>query len=130
MKKYILWLIILLFFTSCSQENNKENNLVDEVLEQQNIVIDKNDNREEKIIEIDAKKWEYSNREIHVKKWDKVIIKINNTDVLHGIAIPQMKLKGDDEIEVDTSVSWEFEFRCANYCWSGHQEMTWKLIIE
>lgn len=87
-------------------------------------------NNEEKIITLNAKRWEYDKREIRIKKWEKVIIKVNNIDTLHGIAIPEMKLIWDTEIEVDTSKTWEFEFRCANYCGAGHQDMIWKIIIE
>lgn len=83
-----------------------------------------------KVITLNAKRWEYDKKEIRVKKWEKLIIKVNNTDTTHGIAIPEMKLIWDTEIEIDTSKTWEFEFRCANYCWAGHQEMIWKLIIE
>jgi heme/copper-type cytochrome/quinol oxidase subunit 2 len=89
-----------------------------------------NDVSQATVITLDAKRWEYSQKEIRVKKWEKLIIKINNTDRLHGIAIPDMKLTWNEQIEVDTSEAWEFEFRCANYCWWGHQEMVWRIIIE
>ena len=92
----------------------------------ENISINSNIN----IVTLDAKRWEYNQKEIRVKKWDKLIIKVNNTDTTHWIAIPDMKLIWNNEIEVDTSKSWEFEFRCANYCWEGHQDMVWKIIIE
>lgn len=83
-----------------------------------------------KIVTLNANRWEYDLKEIRVKKWEKLIIKVNNIDTLHWIAIPDMQLVWDTQIEVDTSKTWEFEFRCSNYCWAGHQEMVWKLIIE
>lgn len=82
------------------------------------------------IITLDAKKWEYNLKEIKIKKWEKLTIKVNNLDGLHWIAIPDMELMWDNEIEVDTSNIWKFEYRCMNYCWSWHQEMKWILIIE
>jgi heme/copper-type cytochrome/quinol oxidase subunit 2 len=57
-------------------------------------------------------------------------LKVNNIDTLHGIAVPDMQLVWDEQIEVDTSQTWEFEFRCSNYCGEWHQEMTGMLIIE
>lgn len=85
---------------------------------------------EEIIISLDAKRWEYSQKEIRVKKGQKVTLQVNNVDTLHGIAIPDMQLVWNNSIEVDTSVSWEFEFRCANYCGDEHENMIGKIIIE
>ncbi|QFR39132.1 hypothetical protein A9Q91_02760 [Candidatus Gracilibacteria bacterium 28_42_T64] len=82
------------------------------------------------IITLNAKKWEFDTKEIRVKKGEKLTIKVNNTDILHGIAIPDMMIMGDDEIEVDTSQTGEFLYRCYNYCGEGHQDMIGKLIIE
>ncbi len=87
-------------------------------------------NQEAKIITISAKNWEFEQKEIRVKKWKKITLKINNTDWLHGIAIPDMKVVEDNEIILDTSKTWEFEFVCANYCGDGHRSMKWKIIIE
>ena len=84
----------------------------------------------DKIITLNAKNWEFDKKVIRVKKWEKVKIKVNNLDWLHWIAIPEMKLMDDNEIEIDTSKAWEFKFQCLNYCWDWHSNMTWKIIIE
>jgi len=85
---------------------------------------------EARIITLDAKKWEYNQKEIRVKKWEKVIIKINNTDFDHWIAISGMKLVWNKEVILETSKTWTFEFRCENYCVSWHSNMKWTIIIE
>jgi heme/copper-type cytochrome/quinol oxidase subunit 2 len=41
-----------------------------------------------------------------------------------------MKLVWDEEVILDTSKTWTFEFRCANYCGEGHSSMEWKIIVE
>lgn len=82
------------------------------------------------VITLDAKNWEFNQKVIKVKKWQKLTIKVNNTDGLHWIAIPDMNIMWDNEIEVDTSKLWEFEFRCLNYCGEWHKDMIWKIIIE
>ncbi len=87
-------------------------------------------NSEERIITLNARKFEFDKKNIKVKAWEKVKIKVNNIDWLHWIWIPDMKLVWDKEILLDTSKTWTFEFRCANYCWEWHQDMTWKIIIE
>jgi rhodanese-related sulfurtransferase len=95
-----------------------------------NETIEQVENNKEKIIILNAKKWEFDKKEIKVKKWEKVKIKVNNLDWLHWIAIPDMELVGDNEIVIDTSKTWKFIYQCLNYCWDGHSNMTWKLIIE
>lgn len=85
---------------------------------------------EARIITIEAKKWEYNPSVITVKQWENIIIEVINTDTLHWIGIPDMKLSWNDQITPDTSKKWTFEFRCTNYCGSGHQEMVWTLIVE
>ncbi len=81
-------------------------------------------------ITLNARKWEFDKTTIRAKKWENLIIKINNLDGLHGIAIPWMQLVWDNEVRVDTSKTWEYTFQCLNYCGQWHQNMTWKLIIE
>ncbi len=89
-----------------------------------------NKETEEKIIVLNAKKWEFDKKEVRVKKGEKVKIKVNNIDWIHGIALPDMQLTDDNEIIVDTSKTWEFKYQCLNYCWDGHSDMVWKIIIE
>lgn len=123
----ILFLFVLVFFFS-NLENRKgidnvdknitSNNLVEEVVHSENVII------------INAEKWKYDKTEIKLKQWEKVKIKIINSDQLHWIAVPDMQLVWDSEIAVDTSKVWEFEFRCLNYCWDWHEDMIWKIIIE
>lgn len=90
----------------------------------------KSDDWTEKVITLNAKNWEFDKKIIKAKKWEKLIIKVNNLDGLHWIAFPNMRIMWDNEVEVDTSKTGEFEYRCYNYCGEGHQDMTWKLIIE
>ena len=94
------------------------------------VVFWENKKIEEKIINISAKNWEFDTPIITVKKWEKIRLKINNTDWLHWIAIPAMRIVEDNEIILDTSKKWEFEYVCANYCGAGHSAMKWKIIIE
>jgi heme/copper-type cytochrome/quinol oxidase subunit 2 len=83
-----------------------------------------------KIIEINAKNWEFDKTEIRVKQWENIILKVNNTDVLHGIAIPAIRQVDDNELVLDTRKKWVFTFQCANLCGEWHDDMKWKIIIE
>ena len=41
-----------------------------------------------------------------------------------------MEKMDDNQIKLDTSKTWEFEFSCANFCGAGHSNMVGKIIIE
>ena len=85
---------------------------------------------EYKVITINAKRFDFDKKVIRVKKWEKVKIKVNNLDTLHGIDIPAMWIWDEKEIILDTSKTWEFIFICGNYCGAGHSQMRGKIIIE
>ncbi len=113
-----------------SELNNEEFNIKNSINDDMMMDNENMGNMMPKTVILNAQKWEFNQKIIKVKKGQKLIIKVNNTDGLHWIAIPSMKIMNDNEIEVDTSKSWEYEFRCLNYCWEWHQEMVWKIIIE
>jgi len=81
-------------------------------------------------IQISAKRFEFSPREIRVKKGEKIILKIKNADATHGIFIPALGVSGNEKVEFTAEKSGEFDFQCANFCGSGHREMTGKIIVE
>lgn len=127
----IVYLILLLFVLVFFFSNIESRKIVDNVnknISSNNLVKEGQDN--ENVIIINAEKWKYNKTKIKLRQWEKVKIKIINSDQLHGIAIPEMQLVWDNEIVVDTSKTWEFEFRCLNYCWDWHEDMIWKIIIE
>ena len=55
---------------------------------------------------------------------------VDNVDVLHGIAIPDMFRDGDEEVVLDTSKKGEFSFWCANFCGRDHEKMQGKIIVK
>ena len=57
-------------------------------------------------------------------------IKIENTDVLHGIRIPDLKIRGDDIIEFTADKTGEFDWYCTNMCGEEHMQMKGKLIVK
>lgn len=85
---------------------------------------------EYKTITINARSFEFDKKVIRVKQWEKVKIKVNNMDTLHGIDIPAMWIWDETEVILDTSKKWEFDFICWNYCGAWHSQMKWKIIID
>ena len=79
---------------------------------------------------VKAFRFGYTPDTITVNKGDKIIIKINNLDVTHGMRIPDLNLKDNEQIEFTAEKTGEFDWYCANYCGDEHTEMKGKLIVE
>ncbi|MDP2925116.1 MAG: cupredoxin domain-containing protein [Nanoarchaeota archaeon] len=79
---------------------------------------------------VKAFKFGYTPDIITVNKGDKVKIKIQNTDVPHGVRIPSLNLKNNSQIEFTADKTGEFDWYCAVYCGEGHMKMKGKLIVK
>ncbi len=119
-KKYIIVLIIfiILVVTSIYLLKSSSGNAVKII------------NPEIKEFTVKAYKFGYSPDIISVNKGDKVRIKINNTDVPHGIRIPDLNLKDNNQIEFTADKIGEFSWYCAVFCGEGHMKMKGMLIVK
>lgn len=91
---------------------------------------------EVKKITITAKRFEYEPNSITVNQGDTVRLKIKSIDVTHGFGLVEfgvnVKLRKGETIVVEfvADKKGTFEFRCTNYCGTGHGEMKGKLVVE
>jgi heme/copper-type cytochrome/quinol oxidase subunit 2 len=105
-----------------------------------------------RVIEVSAKKYEFSPSEIRVKVGERVRLKVHSVDETHGFKIslePEgskdkavgLKFdsaeangkveKGVDEVLEFTAVrAGTYEFKCAKMCGMGHGKMKGRLIVE
>jgi heme/copper-type cytochrome/quinol oxidase subunit 2 len=106
-----------------------------------------------KVIEMTAKKYEYSPNELHVKKGTRVQLKIHALDRTHGFKIGPYPEGADQsgppglrfdpaqdnwKIEKDQERAIQFvaervgtyPFKCSVFCGLGHGGMKGKLIVE
>jgi cytochrome c oxidase subunit II len=106
-----------------------------------------------KVIEISAKKYEFTPNEIRVKKGERVQLKIHSVDTTHGAKLilypegskdkstPGLKLTDPSQNEkveknVDQVIDFvaveagTYEIRCAKLCGMGHGRMKGKLMVE
>ncbi len=89
----------------------------------------------EQVIQIKAKKFEYMPNEITVKKGVPVVLELTSLDRLHGFNCPAFKIRGDVKPNQVTKIRFTpdkvgtFEFHCDNFCGSGHENMTGKIIV-
>jgi cytochrome c oxidase subunit 2 len=88
------------------------------------------------VIKLSVKKFEFSLKEIHVKKGMPVVIEVTALDRLHGFNLPDFDVRGDvnpgqvTRIAFTPSKAGEFEFLCDIFCGEGHENVNGKLIVE
>ena len=87
-------------------------------------------NEDVKEFTVKAFKFGYSPDIITVNKGDKVRINIDNTDVLHGIRIPDLGIRNNEILEFTANKTGEFDWYCTNMCGEGHTQMKGKLIVK
>jgi cytochrome c oxidase subunit 2 len=106
-----------------------------------------------KVIEISAKKYEFTPNEIRVKKGERVQLKVRSVDTTHGAKLevypegqkdkstPGLKFTEPDQngkVQKDVDQVIEFvaveagtyDIKCAKLCGMGHGRMKAKLIVE
>lgn len=79
---------------------------------------------------VKAFRFGYSPDIIEVNMGDKVKLIIENTDILHGIRIPDLAIRGDEVLEFTADKQGEFTWYCANICGKEHMQMKGKLLVK
>jgi len=115
---FIETMLLLLFLTGCSNNDIITGKAVDTT------------NNDAKEFSIKAFQFRYEPDTINVNNGDKVKVIINNVDVLHGIMIPDLGIKGNDIIEFTADKEEEFMWYCTNMCGEGHRQMKGKLVVK
>jgi len=88
-----------------------------------------------KVIEISAKKFEFTPNEITLKKGEPVIFRLASTDRVHGFMSKPLKLDTDiaagktTDVAVTPDTSGDFTIICDHYCGTGHGGMKMKLTV-
>lgn len=95
-----------------------------------------NSTTEELVIRITAKKFEYSPREITLKKGVPVVIELTSLDRVHGFNLPDFKTRADvipgmvTRVRIVPDKAGTFDFFCDVFCGDGHEEMSGKIIVK
>jgi cytochrome c oxidase subunit II len=83
----------------------------------------------EQTIKITAKKFEYSPKEITVRKGVPVVLELTSLDRLHGFSCPELKVRTDIQPGKVSTVRFvpdkvgTFSFHCDVFCGTGHERM-------
>lgn len=108
-----------------------------------------------RVIEMTAKKYEFSPSVLHVKAGTKIVLKITATDRSHGFGIPTVPdgspkdaaaglvltqsaqnncyrlEKGQQvSVEIEAKTAGTYTFKCCVHCGLGHGKMKGELIVD
>ncbi len=89
-----------------------------------------------RVIEITAKRFEFTPNVITLKRGEPVILRVKSADVTHGFFSKQLKI--DEVIEpgktVDVKITPQtagsFTLICDHFCGSGHGNMKMAIVVE
>ena len=89
-----------------------------------------------KVIPITAKRFEFSPREVHLKKGEKVTLVLKSGDVTHGLFCRGLKLDEDIDpgretrVEVTPGQEGQFVAICNHFCGGGHAGMKMTFVVD
>lgn len=91
---------------------------------------------QEQVVKITAKKFEYSPREISLKKGVPVVLELTTLDRMHGFNCPDLGVRADikpgeiTRVRIVPDRVGSFTFFCDIFCGEGHEDMNGKIIVE
>jgi cytochrome c oxidase subunit 2 len=91
---------------------------------------------DERVIHITAKKFEYSQRTLTLKKGVPVVIELTSLDRVHGFNLPDFGVRTDVvpgkvvRIHFTPDKSGEFVYFCDLFCGDGHELMSGVLTVK
>jgi cytochrome c oxidase subunit 2 len=90
----------------------------------------------ERVIKIQAKRFVYTPNEITIKKGEAVVLEFTSLDFVHGFNIPDLNVRADlppgqiTRVSIKPEKSGVYDFLCDNFCGSGHEEMSGRIIVK
>ena len=89
-----------------------------------------------RVIEISAKRFEFTPNAITLKRGETVILRLTSADVTHGFYSKQLKI--DElivpgkpvEVKLTPQTAGNFVVICDHFCGSGHGNMKMNVVVE
>ena len=88
-----------------------------------------------KVIEISAKKFQFTPSEITLKKGEPVILRMTSADRVHGFMSKPFKIDTDippdktTDVAITPETAGNFTIICDHYCGTGHSNMKMKVTV-
>ena len=89
-----------------------------------------------RVVEITAKRWEFSPNEITLKKGEPVVLRLKSEDVTHGFFSRKLKIESDiqpgktTDVPLTPEAAGAYTVICDVFCGSGHGNMKMKIVVE
>lgn len=90
---------------------------------------------EPRVIEIKAKKFEFTPSEITLKKGEPVVLRLSSEDRVHGFMAKLLKIDTDipagttTDVAVTPDTAGQYTVICDHYCGTGHGNMKMKVTV-
>lgn len=90
----------------------------------------------DQVVKITAKRFEYSPKEIKLKKGVPAVLEFTSLDRLHGFSCPDFGIRTDivpgkvNTVRFVPDKAGTFPFHCDIFCGEGHEDMAGKFIVE
>ena len=84
---------------------------------------------------VEARKFEFGPKEIKVKKGQRITIVLTSPDFVHGLSMPDFKVRADGipgkpvEVTFVADKVGKFIYLCDNFCGEGHDKMSGFLVV-
>lgn len=88
-----------------------------------------------KVIQISAKKFEFTPSQITLKKGEPVILRLTSSDRVHGFLSKPLKIDTDipndstKDVAITPDTAGDFTIICDHYCGTGHGNMKMKITV-
>ena len=89
-----------------------------------------------RVVEIVARRFEFSPKEVTLKKGEAVLLRLRSEDVTHGFFSRPLKIDSEivpgtpTEITVTPEVPGTFTVICDHFCGAGHGNMKMRIVVE
>jgi cytochrome c oxidase subunit II len=86
-------------------------------------------------IEIVARRFSFTPREISLRVNERVVLAIRSVDFLHGFSVPDLGIRADlmpgqvTRVELLPRKAGTLDFVCDNFCGSEHEEMHGHFVV-
>ncbi|HEV8260014.1 MAG TPA: cupredoxin domain-containing protein [Burkholderiales bacterium] len=100
------------------------------------IVLARSENADERIVAIKVKRFEYSPKEVTLKKGVPVVLQLSSLDVPHGFNLPDLNVRADvipgkpAKLRIVPQQTGRFVFHCDIFCGTGHEELEGAIVVE
>lgn len=90
---------------------------------------------DETIVKMTVKRFEYSPRELKLRRGVPAVLEITSLDVPHGFNLPDFNVRADvlpgrvTKVRFVPDRAGTFTFRCDVFCGTGHEELDGELTV-